>query len=105
MEGPATIAVASGHCSSCHVWALVYGLCNYLDDNGRTLLLHRCRRCRDRHKERLIRQRQANTEALASCPQSLHIVVFEGIERLKPREIVFEGPKPREIEWFKEAIH
>ena len=24
----------------CSVWALVYGLCNYLDDNGRTLLLH-----------------------------------------------------------------
>ena len=23
----------------CSVWALVYGLCNYLDDNGRTLLL------------------------------------------------------------------
>ena len=23
---------------SCNVWALVYGLCSYLDDNGRTLL-------------------------------------------------------------------
>ena len=25
---------------TCNVWALVYGLCNYLDDKGRTLLLH-----------------------------------------------------------------
>ena len=25
--------------SICNVWALVYGLCNYLDDNDRTLLL------------------------------------------------------------------
>ena len=23
----------------CNIWAVVYGLCNYLDDNGRTLLL------------------------------------------------------------------
>ena len=26
--------------SHCNVWALVYGLCNYLDDSGHTLLLH-----------------------------------------------------------------
>ena len=26
--------------SSCNIWALLYGLCNYLDDNGRTCLLH-----------------------------------------------------------------
>ena len=24
----------------CDVWAPVYGLCNYLDDDGHTLLLH-----------------------------------------------------------------
>ena len=32
------LEVAAGVHSS--VWALVYGLCNYLDDNGRILLLH-----------------------------------------------------------------
>ena len=31
------LEVAAGVHSS--VWALVYGLCNYLDDNGRILLL------------------------------------------------------------------
>ena len=30
-------ALMSDH--GCNIWALVYGLCNYLDDNGRTLLL------------------------------------------------------------------
>ena len=25
--------------AGCNVWALVYGLCNYLDDNNRTLLI------------------------------------------------------------------
>ena len=27
--------------TKCNVWALVYGLCNYLDDNNCTLLLHK----------------------------------------------------------------
>ena len=32
----------ASHLLVCYVWALVYGLCTYLDDNGCTLLLHSC---------------------------------------------------------------
>ena len=32
-------SVGATKSASCNVWALVCGLCNYLDDNGRTLLL------------------------------------------------------------------